>query len=115
MREDFSPWLEKECNSINLLEKTLRRELYEEVGVKVKDKLIYVRNTSFEIENGCEVVNIVFLCEFEEGEPYIKSPAEVDKVYWMTKEEIFNHSNAPIWLNDSIKEAEKLRKTSTDS
>ncbi|MEI2467882.1 hypothetical protein V8V74_26975 [Niallia taxi] len=57
-------------NSINLLEKTLRRELYEAVVVKVKDNLIYVRNTSFEIENGCEVVDIVFLCEFEDGEPY---------------------------------------------
>ena len=107
--------VEKEGNSINLLERTLRRELYEEVGVKVKDKIIYVRNTSFEIENVGEVVDIVFLCEFEEGEPYIKSPDEVDQVYWMTTEEIFNHSNAPNWLIDSIKEAEKLRKTSTYS
>lgn len=105
--------VEKEGNSINLLERTLRRELYEEVGVKVKDKIIYVRNTSFEIENVGEVVDIVFLCEFEEGEPYIKSPDEVDQVYWMTTEEIFNHSNATNWLIDSIKEAEKLRKTST--
>ncbi len=52
---------------------------------------------------------------FEDGEPYIKSPEEVDKIYWMTIEEIFNHSKAPTWLVDCIKEAEKLRKTFTYS
>ncbi|MED3962623.1 hypothetical protein [Niallia taxi] len=40
---------------------------------------------------------------------------KVEKVYWMTTEEIFNHSNAPIGLIDNIKEAKNLRKTSTDS
>ncbi|CEG27208.1 NUDIX hydrolase [Bacillus sp. B-jedd] len=53
--------VENEGNSKNILERTLRRELFEEVGVKVKEKIDYVRNTSFTLENGNEVIDIVFL------------------------------------------------------
>lgn len=105
--------VEKEGNSKNILERTLRRELYEEVGVLVKEKMDYVRNTSFKIDNGTDVIDIVFLCEFKEGEPFAKSPDEVDAVYWMSTEEITNHPNSPIWLIDSIKEAEELLKRKT--
>lgn len=100
--------VEHEGNSTNILERTLRRELLEEVGVEVKDKMTFVRNTSFSLDNGGEVIDIVFLCEFDKGEPYAKSPDEVDAVYWMKTDEILNHSNAPIWLKDSIREAEAL-------
>lgn len=100
--------VENEGNSEDILERTLKRELFEEVGVKVKDKMEFVRNTSFSIENGSEVIDIVFLCEFEEGEPFAKSPDEVDAVYWMTTDEVLNHPRAPIWLINSIQEAEAL-------
>lgn len=102
--------VENEGNSKNLLERTLKRELFEEVGVKVKDQLEFVRNTSFRLENGSEVIDIVFLTEFDQGEPFAKSPDEVDAVYWMTTDEIINHPNAPIWLKESIKESETFRK-----
>lgn len=105
--------VENEGNSINILERTLRRELFEEVGVKVKEKVYYVRNTSFTLDDGSEVVDIVFLCELEDGEPFVKSPDEVDAVYWMTTDEIVIHPKAPIWLIDSIKEAETLLKLNT--
>jgi 8-oxo-dGTP diphosphatase len=102
--------VEKEGNSKDILERTLKRELFEEVGVKVKDQLQFVRNTSFSLENGSEVIDIVFLCEFDQGEPFAKSPDEVDSVYWMTTDEIMNHPNAPIWLKESIQESNTLRK-----
>ncbi|MBM7587039.1 8-oxo-dGTP pyrophosphatase MutT (NUDIX family) [Bacillus pakistanensis] len=105
--------VEKEGTSSDLLERTLKRELFEEVGVNVKDSLTYVRNTSFILEDGRIVVDIVFLCEFDHGEPYAKSPDEVDAVYWMASEEILNHVNSPIWLKDSIVKAETLRKEQT--
>lgn len=102
--------VENEGDSKDLLERTLRRELFEEVGVRVKEKMEYVRNTSFKLDNGSEVIDIVYLCEFDDGEPFARSPEEVDAVYWMTTDEIVNHPKTPIWLLDSIKEAEKLLK-----
>lgn len=101
--------VEREGNSKDILENTLRRELFEEVGVKVKANIKYVRNTSFEIENGSEVIDIVYLCEFDEGEPYAKSPDEVEAVYWMEYEEILSHPQAPIWLKESIQAAKDCR------
>jgi 8-oxo-dGTP diphosphatase len=95
------------------LERTLRRELFEEVGVKVRDKMEYVRNTSFKLDNDSEVIDIVFLCELKEGEPYAKSTDEVNEVYWMTTDEIVKHCKSPEWLIDSVKEAEAILKCRT--
>lgn len=102
--------VENEGHSVDILERTLIRELYEEVGVKVMDKQTYVRSTSFPIPNGKEVIDIVFLCQFKEGEPYPKSPEEVESVHWLTTEEILNHPKSPIWLIDSIKAADYIKK-----
>lgn len=102
--------VENEGDSNDILQRTLRRELIEEVGTTVKEEIEFVRNTSFRLDSGNEVIDIVFLCEFEEGEPFPKSPDEVDAVFWMTTTEILKHPKAPIWLKDSIQEAEALRR-----
>lgn len=102
--------VEKEGNATSILETTLKREVFEEVGVQVKDKMDYVRSTSFRLADGSEVLDMVFLCEIEQGDPYPKSPDEVEAVLWMTTDEIINHPQAPIWLIDSIKDAEALLK-----
>jgi isopentenyldiphosphate isomerase len=59
--------------------------------VKVKDRLTYVQSTSFVTETGENVVDIVFLCEYESGDAFPKSPDEVEEVLWLTTEEIFRH------------------------
>ncbi|QFG00024.1 NUDIX domain-containing protein [Psychrobacillus glaciei] len=101
--------VEQEGDSQNILERTLRRELFEEVGVEVKDPIQYVRNTSFVLANGKEVVDIVFLCEFDKGEPYAKSPDEVESIHWMTTDEIVKNEEIQYYLRDSIVAAEALR------
>lgn len=102
--------VDNEGNSNDILERTLRRELFEEVGVEVKDLIQYVRNTSFVLASGKEVVDIVFLCEFDKGEPYVKSPDEVESVHWMTTDEIVNHQEVQFYLRDNILAAEAMRK-----
>lgn len=97
---------ENEGFSKDLLERTLKRELFEEVGITIKDEVKYVRNTSFVLPDGREVLDLVFYCEIAAGEPFAKSPDEVAAVYWMTTEEILAHPKAPIWLKESVKEAE---------
>lgn len=102
--------VDHEGNSKDILERTLKRELDEEVGITIKDTIKFVRSTSFVLEDGREVIDIVFLCEFDGGEPYAKSPDEVDAVYWMSADEIFSHPKSPIWLKESLQAAEAIRK-----
>lgn len=96
--------------SSDILERTLRRELFEEVGIEVKEEIQYVRNTSFVTDSGTQVVDIVFLCEIEKGDPYPKSLDEVDEVLWLTTEEILSLEDTPDFLKDNIKAAERLKR-----
>lgn len=100
--------VENEGFSKDLLERTLTRELFEEVGITIKNNAKYVRNSSFVLPDGREVLDFVFYCEIDAGEPFPKSKDEVEAVYWMSAAEIFAHPNAPIWLKESIVEAEKI-------
>ncbi|SES18626.1 NUDIX hydrolase [Psychrobacillus sp. OK032] len=101
--------VDREGDSTDILERTLRRELSEEVGIEVKEPIQYVRNTSFLLADGREVVDIVFLCELHKGEPYAKSPDEVESIHWMTTAEIIQHEEIQYYLRDSILAAEALR------
>ncbi|MFF2755272.1 NUDIX hydrolase [Psychrobacillus sp. NPDC058041] len=101
--------VDHEGDSRDILERTLRRELFEEVGVEVKELIQYVRNTSFVLANGKEVVDIVFLCEWDKGEPYPKSPDEVESIHWMTADEIVKNEEIQYYLRDSIVAAEALK------
>ncbi|RXZ00702.1 NUDIX hydrolase [Fictibacillus sp. S7] len=96
--------------SVNILEASVKRELFEEVGATVKGELQYVRSTMFTLEDGREVIDVVFLCELDDCTPFVKSPDEVESLHWLSEEEILNHPKTPIWLTESIKEAETLRK-----
>ena len=95
--------------SSDILERTLRRELFEEVGIEIKEEIQYVRNTSFVTASGTQVVDIVFLCEIEKGEPYPKSLDEVDEVLWLTTEEILSREEFPDFLKENIRAAERLK------
>jgi 8-oxo-dGTP diphosphatase len=100
--------VEIEGTSTDILEKTLKREIEEEVGVLVRESLRYVHSTSFQTDGGENVVDIVFLCDYESGEAQPKSPDEVESVLWLTTEEILSHPKTPIYVKDSIKRAESM-------
>jgi len=93
-----------EGNSSDILERTLHREIAEEVGIEVSN-LRYVNSSSFVTESGINVVDIVFLCDHKAGEAFAKSPDEVDAVVWMTTEQILSHPDLPGYLKESIKMA----------
>lgn len=54
-------------------------------------------------------MSFVFYCEIDTGEPFVKSPDEVEAVFWLTADEILANPNAPIWLKESIEEAHFLQ------
>lgn len=99
--------VDKEGVSSDILERTLIREIAEEVGIEVTN-LRYVNSSSFVTDSGEHVVDIVFLCDHQSGEAYAKSPDEVDEVLWMTTEEIVNHQDLPVYLKNNIKLADGL-------
>ncbi|WP_066308074.1 NUDIX hydrolase [Bacillus sp. FJAT-29814] len=101
--------VELEGNSSDILERTLKREIFEEVGLEV-NTLQYVNSSSFVTDRGEHVVDIVFLCEHHSGEPFAKSPDEVDAVVWLTTEQILSNPQLPIYLKDNIKLADSLLK-----
>ncbi|MDQ0229159.1 NUDIX hydrolase [Metabacillus malikii] len=103
---------EIEGDSKDILERTLRREIFEEVGIEVAVKN-YVNSSSFVTSSGLNVIDIVFLCEHNSGEPYAKSTEEVDDVIWLTTSEILSHSDLPTYLKENIKIADELLKKST--
>lgn len=93
----------------NILENTVRREIMEEIGIKVSEKIYYVESKSFLLESGQVVIDIVFLCKYESGKPKCMSPDEVSEIYWMSSNDILKNQKAPIWLKESIKNVEKIR------
>ncbi|UOE95818.1 NUDIX domain-containing protein [Alkalihalobacillus sp. LMS39] len=100
--------VETEGSQVNILERTIIREVEEEVGVIIKSEMTYVQSTSFVTDYGASVVDVVFLCEYESGEAHEKNPDEVESVMWLTTEEILTNPNAPSYLKESIKQAASL-------
>lgn len=88
----------------------LEREIFEEVGIKVKG-LEYVNSSSFITDTGFHVVNIVFLCEYEAGEAFAKSPDEVNCVFWFSTDQIISAPELPVYLKRNIEFAESLLRT----
>lgn len=98
---------EIESDSSDILERTLKREVFEEVGSEITG-IKYVNSSSFVTESGINVIDIVFLCHHKSGEPYAKSTEEVDDVIWMTTSEVLAHTELPLFLKENIKLAEKI-------
>ncbi|WP_421385258.1 NUDIX hydrolase [Bacillus salacetis] len=98
---------ELEGTSSNILERTLKREIFEEVGSEVRD-LKYVNSSTFVTESGLNVIDIVFLCHYKSGEPYARSADEVDEVIWLTTSEIIAHKELPAYLKENIRQADKM-------
>jgi len=92
--------------SSDILERTLQREIFEEVGSEVTG-IEYVNSSSFVTDSGINVIDIVFLCHHKLGEPFAKSTEEVDDVLWMTTSEILAHPEIPDYLKKNIKLAEE--------
>ncbi|QUG40367.1 NUDIX domain-containing protein [Psychrobacillus sp. INOP01] len=91
----------------NILEETLKREITEEVGIEVSN-LKYVNSSLFETDTGLTVIDIVFLCEHQSGEPYAKCLDEVSDIFWMSTQEILDVADLPVYLKENIKLADKI-------
>ncbi len=101
--------VENEGEEYSILENTLRREVMEEVGIELGEDIKYVDSIGFISKKWGPVVDVIFLCSFENGEPYCASPNEVAEIYWMTTEEVLMDEEIPQWVKYCIKKAHKLK------
>ena len=85
----------------DILEESVRREVLEETGIRV-GKIDYLKSKFFSTDEGVGVVDVVFVCEYESGEPMINDPIEVGSVQWMTREEILEHPMTQTWTKEDL-------------
>lgn len=91
-----------------VLERTVRRELREEVGVEV-DTVEYVTSKAFVMDTGAPVVNVVFLARHDSGEPRPLEPEEVAAVHWMTPESVLGDDDVPPFTRHYVERVEDTR------
>lgn len=89
------------------LERTVERELREEVGVEVAD-LVYVTSGAFESDGGEAVVNVVFLAQWADGEAHPREPEEVAAVEWIPVGDL-ERINLPPWTRAYLEAADRRR------
>ena len=96
-------------NADNILERTLRREIAEEVGIEAYADMEYIQSTAFIADDGEPVVNVVFLCQYKAGTPTLGDSGEVAAIQWMTAEEVLEDPKTPEWTRQTIERAERKR------
>lgn len=77
----------------NIVEETLKKEVVEEVGVEISDKIMMVANNTFERSTGQMVLALVFLVKYVSGEP--KPLEDTLNVQWVSQEELDNFEFPP--------------------
>lgn len=92
-----------------LLENELRREILEETGVIVGERMDYVFSKAFRGENGMPIMAIYFLCQYGSGEPYAADPDEIASVEWLTAAEIVADPRSLDWMLHDTRTVEQAR------
>ena len=97
--------------SYNALEKTAKREVLEETGIKIQDKMKLIFNNVFEhLEDNEPVIALVFMGEYESGEA--KPLDDTINVKWVAEEELdnyeFNHPTTKSYAERAFKKYKHL-------
>jgi 8-oxo-dGTP diphosphatase len=85
----------------DVLERTVEREVREEVGVEVTDHS-YVRNNAFVTDEGTPCVNLTYRSRYAAGEPRVREPDEVASVDWYTLAAALEDPSTPAWTEAAL-------------
>lgn len=87
----------------DVLKAAARREIWEEVGLDLKDDLAYVTSSYFVDSHGTHVIDTLFHCKIDKTDLKISASArEVPAYYWLSESEIHQATNAPDWLKKYV-------------
>ena len=88
----------------DILCRAVKREVEEEVGLRLLDPLRYVTSNFFMLTDGTLVIDSIFHCYIKETSPkVIPSEREVLEYFWMSKDDIDQAEDAPIWLKKYVR------------
>lgn len=77
----------------NIIEETLKKEVFEETGVKISDKAQLLTNNTFIRSTGQHVVALIFLCHWKSGRA--KALEDTIDTKWITEKELKKMKFAP--------------------
>jgi 8-oxo-dGTP diphosphatase len=91
-----------ETHSFDMLRAAVRREMLEEVGLDLTEKIDYITSEYFVESSGVCIINNLFHYKYDVIPTVIPCEREVPWFAWMTKEEIHTAENSPPWLKTLI-------------
>jgi ADP-ribose pyrophosphatase YjhB (NUDIX family) len=94
--------VESEKEEPNILQKTLKKEIKEEVGVEIEDATSLMYDNSFIRVDDAHVVSLTFLCHCKSGEA--KPLEDTAEIKWLTLEELKRFNESEDFLREEIKE-----------
>jgi len=103
--------VEAKDSDVETLEDALRREIYEEVGLKIKNNFEYLESKKFVTRNGNKVLDIVMFCEVDSATDFKIDNDEVKECMWMDVDMILSDPRAPQWIKQSVGMARKIIKS----
>lgn len=77
----------------NIVEKTCAREVMEETGIKISDKIELITNNTFIRSNGQHVIALICLCHWESGEA--QALEDTIGVEWISADQLDDFDFAP--------------------
>jgi len=84
----------------DIIQKTLKKEIREEVGLEITDEIVLFGNDAFIRSSGHHVVNLLFLCRYKSG---IARPLEdQEEIRWFTLDELLNFSELPSYQKHRV-------------
>lgn len=95
-----------------ILQRTLKDEIKEEVGLEITDTINLIYNDSFKRIDRAPVVNLTFLCKWQAGEA--QALEDTAAVKWFTLEELKNFDEAEDFLKKEIEHLENYLKVSNN-
>jgi 8-oxo-dGTP diphosphatase len=92
----------------NILLKTLKKEIREEVGIVIEDDIRLISDDGFYRVSGHHVVGLTFLCRWKSG---VAKPLEDhDEVRWFSCRELKEYADFPDYLRKRIDKLLKISK-----
>lgn len=91
-----------------IIEKELKKEILEEVGLEIEDDIAYLGSEGFYRVSGHHVVGLTFLCNWKKG---VAKPLEDhEEVKWLTLNELKKMKELPNYMSVRIGFLEKYIK-----